>query len=52
MTEGPEKNTLAERAADLSDTMFESAESRRRGAMQAGAAHIVRCPRLGRRCGR
>ena len=35
MTESPEKKTVAERAGDLSDAMFESSEARRRKAMQA-----------------
>jgi len=40
MTDGPEKKNLAERAADLSDAMFESSEARRRDAMQAVRAFV------------
>ena len=40
MTDGPEKKNLAERAADLSDAMFESSEARRRHAMQAVRAFV------------
>ena len=40
MTDSPEKKNLAERAADLSDAMFESSEARRRDAMQAVRAFV------------
>ena len=40
MTDGPEKKNLSERAADLSDAMFESSEARRRAAMQAVRAFV------------
>ena len=40
MADGPEKKNLAERAADLSDAMFESSEARRRNAMQAVGAFV------------
>ena len=40
MTDAPEKKNLAERAADLSDAMFESSEARRRDAMRAVRAFV------------
>ena len=40
MTDSPEKKNLAQRAADLSDAMFESSEARRRDAMQAVRAFV------------
>ena len=40
MTDSPEKKNLSERAADLSDAMFESSEARRRDAMQAVRAFV------------
>ncbi len=40
MADGPKKENLAQRAADLSDAMFESSESRRRDAMRAVRAFV------------
>lgn len=40
MADSPEKKNLSERAADLSDAMFESSEARRRDAMQAVRAFV------------